>query len=343
MYEQYYFAIILIILIIDLSNIKQFFNIIIIFYQKHQKSAIIISQLISFIYTMSVKKGVDLRRDLLKQNDMKNFSEQKLAENDVNISFSADIKATTFQVDENYSKQIENELDGSKNIFFQLDGNQNFNEQPSSRSFAVKKQIMFKSSSVRIDELGGEKLDSDSIAQNKQNNTIVSLKDGTSTSIKNKNIPSKENIQSQQIRLSNLANTINEFKKKKRMFQSKSFLDKPSEIEQENEKLEQSQNQQEKQRPLNFLFFKQTNIIKRFISNLQSKARSFIFKRLSQHQFNLIGDKSSDYISYQEMNLIIKHVIIESINQHFAKLLLFKLKNANKNILIFDKNRNKSR
>ncbi|KAL4462120.1 hypothetical protein ABPG74_000965 [Tetrahymena malaccensis] len=237
---------------------------------------------------------------------MKNFSEQKLAENDVNISFSADVKATTFQVDENYSKQIDNELDGSKNILFQLNASQNCIEQPSNRSLALKKQVIFKSSSARIDDYGGEKLESESIALYKQNNSIVSFKEGTSTSIKNKNIPSRENIQSQQIRLSNLANTINEFKKKKRIFQSKSILDKQSQQEQENEKHDQSQNQLEKPKPMKFLFFKQTNMIKRFITNLQSKARSFIFKRLSQHQFNLIGDKSSDYFSYQEMNLIIK-------------------------------------
>ncbi|EAR82043.1 hypothetical protein TTHERM_01338470 (macronuclear) [Tetrahymena thermophila SB210] len=65
----------------------------------------------------------------------------------------------------------------------------------------------------------------------------------------------------------------------------------------------------------NFFFFKKTNMVKKFINNMLQYTQSYNFKNLTQKQFEILNDQSSDYHYYQQRSLI--HKKEHSISTHY--------------------------
>ncbi|EAR82042.3 cyclic nucleotide-binding domain protein (macronuclear) [Tetrahymena thermophila SB210] len=65
----------------------------------------------------------------------------------------------------------------------------------------------------------------------------------------------------------------------------------------------------------NLFFFKKTNMVKKFINSMLQYAQSYNFKNLTQKQFEILNDQSSDYHYYQQRGLIQKKE--QSISTHY--------------------------
>lgn len=58
----------------------------------------------------------------------------------------------------------------------------------------------------------------------------------------------------------------------------------------------------------NIALFAHTNMVSKFITLLQSRARSYIFRRLSKHQLEIIDDQAANYDYYLDKKIILGKV-----------------------------------